>query len=291
MTNEKSAYFICPLGAADSDQWRRSQEVYTHIVVPALVNLGFEPERIIKCDAPGSNGTIMKEIIDHLQNDDLVIADVTDHNANVFYELSLRHAIGKPCIHLILNGQKFPFDISGLPIITYDLAPPSYVKECIGKVTKGTEAILGKGSKYISPLGVTLRLDELLQQGDVTATLLEDVNGGIADLTDSLDSGFDNVGSSIAEVWDEIAQIRQHLKSVTTIEHFDVPEDELDDLWVRLGDLIWSVRLSKAHNSVVDLLPDEQLKALVERAISVGDKCGVSTATLKGILNFNQLPL
>ena len=52
---------------------------------------------------------------------DLVIADLTGNNANVFYELSLRHAIGKPVIHMAANGTPLSFDVRDNRTIFYTM--------------------------------------------------------------------------------------------------------------------------------------------------------------------------
>jgi len=47
----------------------------------------------------------------HLVKADLVVSDLSGLNANVMYELALRHSIRKPCIMICLEGQQLPFDL------------------------------------------------------------------------------------------------------------------------------------------------------------------------------------
>ena len=70
---------------------------------------GFECKR---ADESYDNPKIDVDVIKHLIEDELVIADLTDHNANVFYELAVRHSVQKPVILLIEKPQKIPFDIT-----------------------------------------------------------------------------------------------------------------------------------------------------------------------------------
>jgi len=56
----------------------------------------------------------------YLRKSDLVIADLTYHNPNVFYELAVRHLNKKPVIHLIKKGEKIPFDINDRRTIFYE---------------------------------------------------------------------------------------------------------------------------------------------------------------------------
>lgn len=50
-----------------------------------------------------------------------MIADLTTNNANVFYELSLRHAIGKPVIHMAAAGTPLSFDVRDNRTIFYTM--------------------------------------------------------------------------------------------------------------------------------------------------------------------------
>ena len=44
-------------------------------------------------------------------NNELVIADLTEENPNVFYELALRHSIRRPLVQIIEKGDTIPFDL------------------------------------------------------------------------------------------------------------------------------------------------------------------------------------
>lgn len=63
---------------------------------------------------------ITSQIIEHIIKSEIVVADLSLHNPNVFYELSLRHAQNKPTIHIIRECDKIPFDINTFRTITID---------------------------------------------------------------------------------------------------------------------------------------------------------------------------
>jgi len=85
------------------------KEVYSSIIKPACEKAGFEA---VTADRKGSDiihTTILREILDA----DIVIADLTDHNPNVMFELGLRMAVAKKPISLIKTkdtGRIFDVD-------------------------------------------------------------------------------------------------------------------------------------------------------------------------------------
>ena len=58
-------------------------------------------------------------MIQHIYNADLVIADLTDLNPNVFYELGVRHALRNGTILVAIEGTKLPFDVGDLRAVFY----------------------------------------------------------------------------------------------------------------------------------------------------------------------------
>ena len=76
--------------------------------------------QLVRADAIGKPGMITAQIIEHITLAPLVIADLSFHNPNVFYELALRHAVRKPIVQLIRAADKLPFDISQFRTIVID---------------------------------------------------------------------------------------------------------------------------------------------------------------------------
>lgn len=63
---------------------------------------------------------ILDRIFNQIAKADIVIADMTDKNANVFYEVGYAHAIGKTTILLTQNSDDIPFDLKHFPHIIYN---------------------------------------------------------------------------------------------------------------------------------------------------------------------------
>jgi hypothetical protein len=117
MDAKKTCFVISPIGSDASDQRKRSDLVLKHIFKVALEPLGYT---VVRADEISEPGSITLQVLERILSSDLVIADLTDHNPNVFYELAVRHASEKPVIHVIATGQKIPFDIADMRTISVD---------------------------------------------------------------------------------------------------------------------------------------------------------------------------
>ena len=108
MSEVKQCFVIAPIGADDSDIRKRSDEILDVVITPAATECGYVVER---ADKISRSGVITHQIIERLVNSDLVIADLTGPNANVFYELAVRHVSRKPFVQLVEKGEAIPFDV------------------------------------------------------------------------------------------------------------------------------------------------------------------------------------
>jgi hypothetical protein len=75
-------------------------------------------ERSDEIAAPGS---INSQVITRLMGAELVVADMSFHNANAFYELTIRHAAQLPAIHMIRRDFNIPFDVAGFRAVRFSI--------------------------------------------------------------------------------------------------------------------------------------------------------------------------
>ncbi len=102
-------FFIAPIGPHESEQRRHSDAILSSFVEKALAMV--EPKRrVVRADTITQPGLITKQVVEYLLHSQLVIADLSYHNPNVFYELAVRHATGKPVIHIKRTSDPIPFD-------------------------------------------------------------------------------------------------------------------------------------------------------------------------------------
>lgn len=111
-------FVIAPIGEPNSDTRMRSDLVRDYIIAPALDQLGYQPPK--RAEAIATPGTITTHIVEYLRDAPLVIADLTGHNPNVFYELGIRHLFGGPTVPIIDAHERPPFDVSALRAILVD---------------------------------------------------------------------------------------------------------------------------------------------------------------------------
>ena len=78
---------------------------------------------------------ILDRIYNQIEKADLVVADMSDRNANVYYEVGFAHALNKRVILITNNEQDIPFDLKHYPHIIYD-SRISYLKKELEKKLK-----------------------------------------------------------------------------------------------------------------------------------------------------------
>lgn len=166
--NKKILFFTIPLSKKmiiDFD------DIYVKIFKPAISKVKLpEGGKLIpkRADDDFFSADIGKEMFEYLEYSRMVFADITGLNANVFYELGIRHrARSNGTIIFRVNEAPIPFDINKIRAFPYDYQPLENIeksKEII--VTVISETL--KNNKIDSP--VRLALQD--QQGDSELELL-----------------------------------------------------------------------------------------------------------------------
>jgi tetratricopeptide (TPR) repeat protein len=93
--------------------------VYRDLISPAVDAAGLEP---LRADEEMTGGIIHKPMFERLILCEYAVADLTTANANVFYELGVRHAVRpSSTILTFADGGRLPFDVAPLRAIPYQL--------------------------------------------------------------------------------------------------------------------------------------------------------------------------
>ena len=93
--------------------------VYQEVIRPAVEDAGLE---CVRADEEHVGGIIHKPMFERLLLCDYAVADLTSANANVFYELGIRHA-ARPWSTMLTfaEGFRLPFDVQPLRGLRYHL--------------------------------------------------------------------------------------------------------------------------------------------------------------------------
>lgn len=133
-------FVISPIGDEDSNVRKKADKVFNEIIRPATKKCKIKPVRLDL--EHGIEKKMTEQIIDHLKIDAIVVADMTSHNPNVFWELGYRQAMNKPVVLLIEKGQEIPFDLKDYRTIFYQLNSKKSIKKCREKLLKQMESSL-----------------------------------------------------------------------------------------------------------------------------------------------------
>ena len=135
------AFVVMPFGkkkGADGSLYDFNA-IYKLMIKPALEEAGFEPFR---ADEETSSGDILTDMFQELLLADLCLCDLSIDNANVYYELGIRHAFRKRGVVHIQAGRAYmPFDIFNVRTLPYhitaDGAPdPEFLRNDIQSIAR-----------------------------------------------------------------------------------------------------------------------------------------------------------
>ncbi|MFX0206665.1 MAG: hypothetical protein ACFFDT_11825 [Candidatus Hodarchaeota archaeon] len=160
---KRVAFVISPIGEPDSAERKRADQILKHVIKPVVSEFGYEA---IRADNIPKPGIITSQVINHIINDPLVIADLAGHNPNVFYELAIRHAIKKPVIQIIRKDEKIPFDVSIQRTIQIDHKDLDSVDEAKKELKKQIKAVEKDPTLVNSPISTAVNLESMKQSSD-----------------------------------------------------------------------------------------------------------------------------
>jgi hypothetical protein len=122
-------FVIMPFGnpRVDVTAARRLERIYTQWIKPAVESVtvpgGTDRISCYRADQQSRPDEIIIHIVEQLATADIVIADLSGKNPNVFYELGVRHALCGRTILISENIDDIPFDLRGLRAIAYTYEP------------------------------------------------------------------------------------------------------------------------------------------------------------------------
>ena len=230
---KKTCFVITPIDEEGTEIRKRADQLLKHIVGPVTESMGYAA---IRADLIPQPGVITRQVIQGGIDSSIVIADLTGHNPNVFYELAVRHAVKRPYVQMIDSKEQIPFDIADTRTIIFDIHDMDSVEAAKQKLTNQIRSIEGGKAEVDNPVSMAVDLKILKESQNPTQRSLAELTEAIAEIRiivrnieERLDSRrsrprfFDAaLDAELAKMWEETLK---HLKEYDERE-YRAAEDE-----------------------------------------------------------------
>ena len=157
---ERICFIVTAIGESGTETRDRADEVFSYLIAPVCEELGYKPVRVDQVDAVDN---INETIINYLKTAPMVVADMTGHNPNAFYELGFRQALELPLVPIIQAGNRLPFDVISQRTVFYNLS--------VGKIEQSKKDLKAKMKSFEN-----FEMPENRAERDLT---LEDLNDNL----------------------------------------------------------------------------------------------------------------
>ncbi len=177
----KDCFIIAPIPDPTTPEGIRADKTLRHLIRPIVREHGYEP---LRADEDARPGMITTQVLQRVADADLVVADLTDHNANVFYELAIRHAMQAPVVQLISHDQRLPFDVAGMRAVRVDVYDPDDLERAREDLRGHIRALGDTAHPVETPLSVAQRMKQLWESKTPHDQLLSELASQVAALRD-----------------------------------------------------------------------------------------------------------
>lgn len=179
MVEDNTCFVISPIGSPESATRERADHVFEYVIEEALRDFEYTP---IRADHIAEPGIITNDVIEYIVESPLVIADLTGSNANVFYELAIRHAYEKPTIQIIEEGEEIPFDLASTRTIVFDHSDVESVSAAKDAIIDQIENINDGSESFENPITVAEDIRDLKESGNPEERSIAELMENITDL-------------------------------------------------------------------------------------------------------------
>ena len=162
---EKICFIVTAIGESGTETRDRADEVFSYLIAPVCEELGYKPVRVDQVDAVDN---INETIINYLKTAPMVVADMTGHNPNAFYELGFRQALELPLVPIIQAGNRLPFDVISQRTVFYNLS--------VGKIEQSKKDLKAKIKSFENFEMPESRTERTLTLDDVNDNLTKKLN-------------------------------------------------------------------------------------------------------------------
>jgi hypothetical protein len=177
----KLCFVIGPIGPKGSETRKKADMLLNAIIKPVLEADPFNYE-VVRADQIDDPGMIGDQVILKVRDADLCIADLSELNPNVFYELGIRHAREKPVIHVAEANTVVPFDNAGHRAEFFDLSDWHSHESLKTALRKFIERIESPDYKVSNPLTQANASFQMADSADPRERVLYELESRISDI-------------------------------------------------------------------------------------------------------------
>ena len=185
-------------------------EIYELFISEVLDEMGFDFRR---ADDIQSQQNILKDIVEGISISDLIIADLTNPNPNVYYELGLAHAFNKPVISLTQDISLLPFDLKSYRVIEYDTHFAT-IKSAKNELKNLLEGFKKREIPFSNPVSDFLERDHL-SPNNYTADDIEQQELGFIDHIVEIENSFKELNDVATDLSDSTEKIGNQTSEAT----------------------------------------------------------------------------
>jgi tetratricopeptide (TPR) repeat protein len=265
MTNAPICFILMPFGLkANADgSMINFDRVYQDLIAPAVRNAELEP---LRADQEITGGIIHKPMFERLILCPFAIADLTSANANVYYELGVRHAF-KPfsTIQIIAEGSRLPFDVQMLWTISYSL---------------GTDGVPDPAKASATSSAITKFLKEARKGASDSPIfqLIDDL--AVPDLKHLKTDVFRDQVDYSEKIKAKLADARRSPQKADAVRAVEKDLGKISELEAGVAiDLMLSYRAVSAWENMVKLI--QQFSAPLAQTVMVREQLGLALNRLK----------
>lgn len=194
---KKNAFVLMPFA-------QELVDVYNFLIVKGLEQSGYVVKR---ADDIKSQNNILSDIISAIVSSDLIVADLTGSNPNVYYELGVAHALNKNVILLTQDIDELPFDLRSYRVISYSVhfSKMNQAKEELSQLA--FEAFNGS-LPFSNPVKDFSGMTTLTSLNRLDASSIDQYESedGLLDYRLRLENGFEILGEIVTEVGSKLQE-------------------------------------------------------------------------------------
>lgn len=187
---------------------REFASAYQDLIEPALSKSGYAVSR---ADELEHHRSLLRNIVQSIEDASLIVADLTDDNPNVYYELGVAHARNKPVIMMTRDIERLPFDLKAYKVIPYSMQLRDALRAHEALQNAATGLLTGT-THFSNPVSDSLGTEVVLPP---PSTADQEAALGILDHADNLEQHTRAMTASMTRISERTTEYSEALQKST----------------------------------------------------------------------------